>query len=442
MKVCLLSIGVLLSLLCSGQKQITYEQLCADVDYLFRTVDSLHPNMYWHTPKTRVDSFIVELKEKFRGRDSIDVRDFAMELAQMNHFFDYHTTMPFVYRFDEKGDTVFPRVTYQEGKFYLKDTDKEILSINGVGIDAIKRTWQNTYSSDFHPGYSQFYLNYVLDFQKVLMYLGIRAPYRVEYREGGACVAYTEAGVSFAAMREDVQAFLDVFWDNANPYPYSFEIYPDSSLMIIRITHCEETNHAHNFFLMCIDKILSNNIQYVFFDMSRNTGGSTAMFNYLLSYFITTKFFYRYRFDRQEKKLNDKGEWVLVKTSPWNLVRGIRHKGLYKRKLFVYQSPLTCSAAPVLGEALKALGAGVLVGTDTEPQIPSYSNVKSFTLPYSGLTRRSASTFDDNMKPDYFLTPEGGLRPDIEYPFLIERRLGVEDCMKIIEVYEHSKRKK
>lgn len=434
MKVCLLSIGVLLSLLCSGQKHITYKQLCADVDYLFRTVDSLHPNLYWHTPKERVDSAVAEMKEKFRGRDSIDVRDFAMELAQMNHFFDYHTTMTLVYRFDEKGDTVFPRVTYQGGKFYLKGTGKEILSINGVGIDAIRRAWQNTYSPDFHPGYSEFYLNYVLDFQKVLMYLGIYAPYRVEYREGGACVSCMEAGVSFAAMRAEVQAFLDVFWDNANPYPYSFEIYPDSSVAIIRLTKCVETNHAHNFFLMCFHEILEHDIQHVFVDVSRNTGGTTAAFNDIFNTFMTTKFFYRYRHDRLEKKLNDKGEWELDLASPWYPVKGFRRKGLYKRKLFVYQSPLTCSAAPFLGEVLKAVGAGILVGTDTEPQDPSYGNVKSFILPYSGLTRTCASTCDFNMKPDYFLTQEGGLRPDISYPFLIERRLGVEDCMKIVRM--------
>lgn len=46
------------------QSKLNYQEACADIDYYFATIDSIHPNMYWHTPKYRIDSFKMAVKKK------------------------------------------------------------------------------------------------------------------------------------------------------------------------------------------------------------------------------------------------------------------------------------------------------------------------------------------------------------------------------------------
>ena len=92
MKALYITACCLLTLTGYAQRALTYEEACADIDYLFERINLIHPNMYWHAPKERMDSFANALKEKYRKQDKILVSQLASDLRQGNHLIDYHST--------------------------------------------------------------------------------------------------------------------------------------------------------------------------------------------------------------------------------------------------------------------------------------------------------------------------------------------------------------
>ena len=65
------------------------QQAIEDIDCYFQTIYAWHPNMYWHTPKSVVDSCMEEMKRKCY--DSMPVIELRYLLAHSNHLFDGHT---------------------------------------------------------------------------------------------------------------------------------------------------------------------------------------------------------------------------------------------------------------------------------------------------------------------------------------------------------------
>lgn len=427
-----------------AQKTLSYEQACADIDYYYAKIDSIHPNMYWHTTKARVDSFKMTLKD--RCRDSIAVGEFSFLLSQGNHFFDSHTGhYDFWNEFYLKScDTVypqspvFPQVIFRSDGVYLKEKDWRILSINGYPIDAIVKIVKNQFGADLPDEAIYAKMNLSLLFQHSLMFLGIYSPceVKVEPDEGDTTV-YIEKGVDYWALKYEVNEFGDEFWgydDN-----YIFRSYPDSSVAVIYLYSSriedKEMVAFDQFLKSCFQELESEKIENLFIDISRNQGGNSSAHGLFFKYLQNKKSF-RSAFRAQDKVLIGKNKFrtKLIR----HMERLPRQEG-YDGKVFIYQSPLSHSAAPKLSYLFRMLDRGILVGTSTERIDYIYSRLAYIDLPNSHLRAASASRYFLPWSRPPEMNAEGGLDPDIPYPFLFEHPLELSDCMKIIELDKQRK---
>ena len=349
MKALYITACCLLTLAGHAQRALTYEEACADIDYLLERINVIHPNMYWHAPKERMDSFFNALKEKYRKQDKILVTRLAGDLQQGNHLIDYHsafysTTIPL------EAEKVFPRVTFRDGKVYLGDTQKEIVSINGQGIEPLRQAALDVYAADFMPEYILTKVNHKLDFQRQLLSRGIVPPYQVVYRENGQLHTEEIAAADYATMGAE----SDRFWEQFYPVEaYSFEIYPEASVAIIRFNRCvgiEGLPALRAFLDACFENMEQKHIGNLFIDVSRNGGGSTLSCDLFFEYIHYPKpCTYTLVEEMKEVKKNGK---LHFKTHHWKWHYSA-HDG-FKGKVFIYQSAFTCSAAPWLGNQLRS----------------------------------------------------------------------------------------
>ena len=81
---------------------------------------------------------------------------------------------------------------------------------------------------------------------------------------------------------------------------------------------------------------------------------------------------------------------------------------------------------------LKAMAHATIVGTESGRV--GYLSAKHYTLPHSQRQVFIPDMLYEEESPALPRTADGRLLPDIPYPFLVDRRLGVEDCLKIIEL--------
>lgn len=192
MKYLLILISLSISLELLAQEKLSYQQACADIDYYFTKIDSIHPNMYWHTSKERVDSFIRALKERLP--DTVSVNQLGYELKLSNHFWDYHTNIHFEL---ENNVRVFPMTDLRpEGLFFQH---KKILSVNNVKVEDIYSVLNKFNGCDVPLPTFYYYINHSASVSFAMYGLGLKAPYQVVFE--GTDPLMTVEGVLYRDLR-------------------------------------------------------------------------------------------------------------------------------------------------------------------------------------------------------------------------------------------------
>src|SRR5215469_12907985 len=133
----------------SGEKQFTPEEMIQDLDTLVRTLEEVHPDLYYYTPKTEIvalrDALVRSLDEPQ------DERGFVQVVARLvAKFGDAHTSvslaLPSRKTYIDRGGLFFPLDIKQAPRGVLitqNNSDNpalapgdRVLSINGISIDA------------------------------------------------------------------------------------------------------------------------------------------------------------------------------------------------------------------------------------------------------------------------------------------------------------------
>lgn len=397
------------SLHAKAQLALTYREACEDIDYFFAKIDSIHPNMYWHTTPEQIKAFVAEAKRKCKkGTDAETLRGI---LKSASCFFDYHTgVVGLSERIWYDDEYSFPLVEIKPQGVFLRHSEMQILTINRLPVGEVLEEIRKTFGADLPESYVTFMQNITPVFQACLGNMGVFSPYRVEVSiEDRDSLVVTE-GIISDELDEEMMKLIRAFYNIHEPY--SLELYENSALAIIRYNKCVGTDKEEElkvFLKHTFESLGDHKIKYLFIDMSRNPGGSTIPLYQFFPYFSKMK-----------------------EALPEGL---IPNKALFfSGKVFVYQSPCTNSAAPWLGEELKRYDAAILVGTDTEPVVNNYSQAQQFVLPHSRLQCRSAENYYTGSYDRCNYNKMGGLVPDIPYPFLTDRLLDEKDCLKIIEL--------
>lgn len=422
---------------------ITKEQALACVDWCLNMLDSIHPAMYYYTPKQVVDSVFDELKRKIISQpgDCADKKWLLAELTRCNHLWDCHTTIwPKSFHFDSVK--LFPPIRWTEdNRVYLLGEDFRISSVNGVSINDIDGYLGQYSGKDINIKSDYITRTVGPKFQYCLNEHGIFPPYIVcGVDSTGRNVERMIHGmygqeVSEKRWHETAKIFGfpsntegDILWGRREPY--QFEIYPEESVAIMRYdemffpkSYPNIKKLIHRFFSDC----QKHQIKYLFFDISRNTGGVTKSFD-ILGPYLTFKKNVIYQVKFREK---DTTYWVneqIVKNVNEDVKR-------FRGQIFVYQSYYTGSASSIFAAVMKVTTNTILVGTAVgQGGIPSLGRSNSYDIPFMDGSLCIPCILEAQEVPQLNRTPEGWLLPDLSYPFLLTRRLDVKDCLKIVEL--------
>lgn len=408
-----------------SQVYLTKEQAWEDIDEYFATIAIHHPDMYWHSSKTDVDAFITWIKNKCR--DSMTVGEFALYMGHSHHLFDTHTSMDDWTHLSIRTDKVFPEIEFLDGKIYLKENRLQVDSINSISVNRIL-SWQlEVFGGDWSRKYLEFYLSANGEFCRSVNDFDIHPPYRVS-------VLTKEGKDSVVILKGMDRSYWEEYCKNktGKEEPYGFELYPLAGIGIIRYNdifwredYPEADSLLHRFMLDCREK----RIRYLFFDVSRNTGGYDREFSMFFPYIrMNRRKCYQREIETKKKIYMD--AWCGNNKEQPNIKP-------FNGKIFVYQSIYSQSGTPDFCAIMKTLADAVLVGTETGSGIPLYTSAQHFNLKNSGLEYRVSTKLWKSESPRLPRTSEGYLLPDIQYPFLTDRLLNVEDCKIIIEKSKH-----
>ena len=398
-----------------GQVRVAGVDAADDVDTYFAHIEGTHPNPYWHTPRAEVEHFRDSVKALCLGQDSVDVGELSYWLAQGNHFFDYHTACDIEVK-GVKEAVFFPCLAF-EGERILWE-GKEVKSVGGCAVGDILQAIKRCMGADMPWGTCCYELNHWTLGQKVMLYMGLRPPFAVQFADG---TETTVAGYTYADLQQ--------MYNEETREDYSFEMYELDSIAIIRFNRyiMGGFQDFRMFLQRSFDLIQKRGVRYLFIDVSVNPGGMSTSMMPFLSYINPEG--RRGKFSQWGRVMNEKGRF---ETERSNMI-WYRSPEKFQGTVFIYQSYATRSSGPFLGEVLRSNGAAVLVGTETEATMPAYSNAAWRLLPFSGLSVSSSRDYYYRERPALRRDEMGCLLPDIEYPFV---NLGVEDCRKIVELYK------
>ncbi len=418
-----------------GQTTLTKREAVEDIYHYFDTIKFYHPNMYWHTPKSVVDSCIEDMIGKCY--DSMPVYQLCYLLARAQGLWDDHTGLNGRWYKGVNTERVFPKIYFKDHKIYLEDNDLEIITINSVPVDSILDYLKMNYGADVSMRWleSMICINY--DFQGSVSDCGIYPPYKVagKTKENRDTLVILD-GIDIEILLEEENIFAREWND---PYPYHFELYPEEKIAIIRYNEVfrmsdypEVDSLLGNFFQGCH----KNNIRHLFFDVSRNEGGYTRHFTMFLPYIAMDK---KKSYRRTIIEPNNEFTEILELKSIFP--EGTKGVKFFKKNIYIYQSFYSQSATPDFCACMKVLTNAVLVGTETGSGLPLYATSKPHYLPNSGIRFNVSNYYWKDEFPKLPRTKEGFLLPDIEYPWSVEHRLNIEDCKKIIKLKSNLKSK-
>lgn len=411
-----------------SQKYLTKEQAWEDIDEYFETIAKYHPNMYWHSSEKEVDAYIMKIKKRIR--DSVSIGEMMIYLSHSNYLFDEHTNMAFRAYKAVQTDYIFPEIEYRNGQVFFRKNHLKIDAINSIPVDSILAWQMELFGSDYNQSSRQLIVSYSREFQGAINDCDIYPPYKVSVKtKAGEDSMIMSAGINKLLIEARVK---ESFLYNEK---YKFELYPREKIAIIRYNEVfsredypEIDSLLYSFFRNC----KKEHIQYLFFDVSRNGGGYDREFSMFFPFLKMDK----NKCYRREIEVKEQVYWedFCIDRQRQPQVAGIIP---FKGKVFVYQSVMSYSAAPDFCAVMKAVSCAILVGTETGTGIPLYAASREFNLKNSRLAYHVSTKLYKSESPRLPRTPEGYLLPDIEYPFLTDRLLNVEDCKKIIEKSKH-----
>ena len=353
-------------------------QMKADADFFFSTVEKYHVKPYFLHGKS---AYKQKKKEIYaRLQTCLTKKDFYKTLASINSFLDPHTQIYSTYRIDEikklknTGEKIFPDIIYREKKYFtvIDGKEKEISSINGMQISVLNDSI-NSFISDVSPNMRKLIIENSFSLLLPVFY-NIHPPYTVETE--GQSEVWT--GISIDSSRAYQNEFRDI-------KAYSYSVYPKSSIAIFYFN----TLQAGAFDMPKFDlkmKELSDslkvyNINNLFIDVSKNSGGSLELLPLLFSYFQHERVFFHPRIIYREIP-------PITSAAVPNLSvisEPVKNDSLFNGKLWILQGTRSYSGGDIICRIMKQNRLGVRIGQKTSQPGKTYIPCVSRRLPYSSL---------------------------------------------------------
>jgi len=290
---------IALSLTASGQN-LSKKQAQKDLKYLYKSIEKIHPELYWFYPKDSADIYFSNMINNLENSVS-EEKLFLIASEFITKFNSSHlgTTLPLLTLGDfSKSKTLNPLpldLTFNSKGIYVKgditgesqlNVGDQILSINGNNTDLIFKEFQKIAKSvrnfDVWPRYSKFFMEY----------------YRLQF--GDTCLFNFEY-ISFKTkdtLSSVMNSIPDYQWGqyfmaNFPKEKFWFDFYKEQNIGVIKITSFANLNGFDAFLESTFKQIKELCIEHLIIDIRNNEGGNTVYVDELLNY-ATTK---SYRYD-------------------------------------------------------------------------------------------------------------------------------------------------
>ncbi len=413
---------------------ITPEKLKADLDFLFKTIEEVHPNMYAYVSKEEFAKHRDKLYAQInRPMGTIEFyKAIAPVVAKLKngHTFVYPCVKSFS-EYAKKGGKVCPleisfdgqtaRVMENNG---LSDIPKgaTILTIReepaaqALGRISRRMPAELKDHNESILGHSDLF--------PVLMWIEFgdiaSLPLRVKYPDG----TVAEHSVNFVPISDVKKAQAKRLGSRVN---YSFRLIAGDKVGLLEFNSFRNLEKFRKFLKETFEKIHKHRIKNLIIDLRKNPGGNSQLGDALLGY-LTDKPTQQFKDVRikispqlrkrqpglakhLEKILDEPvidGKLITIKggggTGAWR-----NNSPKYKDRIFVLIGPVTASSSIALACTIRALGIGTLIGRETSDTTASYGDCLNFTLSNSRLKFLVACKYF----VDFGAPSDGGpLRPD------------------------------
>ena len=380
-----------------------------DLDYLYSTLKSNHPNLFANTPETSFEARKAEIERRLATESSFDFSLDCSSLAALAK--DSHTNVSLGSSGYNLHICLFDLDLY-DGVWVLSTIDSahssllgsQVTAINGFSMDQILEKFGTILSADNQVKlrYSYWQMCYVLE---PYQYLGIAKqgePMSVTVKDSaGNTQIISVSAVEQSAFSSDSLATLKKAGIAATAYDKTklyFAKELDSSTYYIQYNKCSEDQALPmDTFCQQVQSALdAGNYSLILLDLRNNGGGSDGVIAPLL---------------RLLAKQRDEG---------------VQIAGLIGRKTF--------SSAIINAVELQEMGFP-LAGEETSGSVDHFGSVQSFQLPSSGLRVGVSSKFIS--MSNYFDAASGKsvetLQPDVKIAQTLSDSLaGKDTCVESI----------
>lgn len=475
---CLLFI-TLSSMVVAQEKMYSPQELREDTDYYFSTLFRDHPDPYYFYPKRKFNKLKRSIYNDLNR--PLNKIEFALVVGRINSFLDTHSAIPVENLIadsiskviaskvnniihlrlnlpkDWNGsltlcDSVFyhamqnitpekrkeileefnnvqyliPPLKVRNNKlFFSNDSINSIAEINGISAKTIISETKKYFNKKLNPKTNSMNIN---SFINNFFLYKFAPPLKIKFNKRD-----NEEIAERIEPEEWVNEMLNVTEEIKNPSSiYAYEIYPENSVAIFHIPTFVNIYEDAFFkqFEQFKNEVNNQNIKYIFYNLTMNTGGH-HMGGDALDIIEHETVYLR----RKETTRNSNGKLEKENIDRWEVHSNYSNNIREDRCLFVLQNSITASSADYFCRLVADNHLGVLVGEPTGELTKTFSSSHEYTMPNTHISFNIASTLVDYS--DYFksLTTE----PDIYWDLSNIREFTEQTLISIINYYKKEK---
>lgn len=435
----------------------TKENIQEDIDFMLRTLEDVHPNLYFALSKEELQKELDEKLDAVKApiTDIEFYKDFAPTISKLQ---DGHTTMGFPQDYIEElrgsEQILFADFKIENGKIYIRDLYRpEYEQFKGWKIESIN----NKKSTRIYSEMMQYVSGSLTGFKESCVeqnfvayyYLNndLKDDYMIRVTDGTKKRTLRVNGISLA----EAQA-LKVNKETHNEY-YTYQKLEDTVGMIT-FNSFTDFEGFQQFLELTFQKINNDHISNLIIDLRNNGGGNSELGDLLIEYIYNGNYeqshgmdlkisneIIQYYTDMLKDSMTDNELQGMKEEYMKHLGECMTYSGVPSRKFLEqpkFQGDIyfligrhTFSSAVMLASTVKDYHIGYLIGEETGGLASSYGDLYPFTLLNTGIYM--------TVSHKYFSRSNGlntgrGVLPDYDH-----KNLGEKDDLDIALEIIHNK---
>ena len=394
-------------------KIIPPDKLKEDLDFLFKTIEEVHVNMYAYIRKEdfdlRREQLYRDMNHPMSGLEFYKL--VALVVASLKNGHTYmHPPQKAFGEYILKGGKRIPLVLHWNGtnvilKSYVNPIDMpvggEVLTIDNQNAKEFM-----TKLARYLPSENKAYNLGILERKDILsMFLWLDKGeaesllLRIKDTEG-TVEEYHIQSLSKTEIESEIEnnksKYETMSSSTGKSARYTYRFIPDYNAGLIEFNSFRDLEKFRAFLNETFKELREQNVSNLIIDVRSNPGGSSSLGDEFLK-FLTDKPFLQY--ERVDIKISTQlckvQTWIKrryffarkgsIKSLKGQLIRPGQNPLRFSGKIFVLIGQRTGSSAVSFAQAVKHFDIGTLVGQETEDTLVNYGDCPSFTLSHSGL---------------------------------------------------------